>query len=284
MKYLLFVTGLFFFLPVLSQEYKNCTYTYFNKSKKTSSSHCYNDKYEGKAIAYNQKGEKIGEWDLSRMHMLSNVHFTFHENGAVAKAEYSSHPDAGIQWYKSYTTYDENGVQTEFTELSDDMHGTVKIEPSTVKTKEEYLIEQKLKAEKSKREADSLQPIADKNNNTEKKDTTFKQEVIECAVIYVSELWVENKTRKDITLKWEKKFKGNEKENSLSFQKLKKGEKIKITEQIQAQFYESPISIVSITIWNAKGKKKLPLNLSDKPLTDESRLNENRKAFIYDIK
>lgn len=272
MRYLILLIGMLISVSVHSQEYKNCNHTYFKNSKKTSTSHCYSEnKYEGKAIAYNLKGEKIGEWSLSRMHMLSSVHFTFHENGAVAKAEFSSHPDAGIQWYKSYTTYDENGVQTGFTELSDDLRTTVQIEPAYIKTQEEYLKEQKVK--------DSL-----KLPEIEIKKDSVKQEVIACAVIYVSELWVENKTGKEIMLKWDKKYKTGEKENSPSFKKIKKGEKIKITEQIQAQFYESPLSSINISVWDKKGKKKLNSKLSDQPLVDESKLNENRKGFVYEVK
>lgn len=83
-------------LTVQAQEFKDCSYTPF-KDGKRSTSICYSEnKYEGLAIAYNSNGEVIGEWKLSRMHLLASVHFTFHSNGGVHKAEYSSHPDAGI--------------------------------------------------------------------------------------------------------------------------------------------------------------------------------------------
>lgn len=289
MKYLILFFGILFSLSIHSQEYKDCSYTYFKNSKKTSTSHCYSEnKSEGKAVAYNLKGEKIGEWNLSRMHMLSSVHFSFHENGGISKAEYSSHPDAGIQWYKSYTTYDENGVKTGFTEMSDDMRTTIEVEPTKVKSREEYQKEQKQKADKLLKEADSLFKLSNekKNEQTLKQvqSDSLKQEVVESSVIYVSELWLENKTGKDIMLKWDKKYKGDAKENSPSFEKVKKGEKIKITEIIQAQFYESPITSVNISIWNSKGKKKLSNKISNIPLVDESRENENRKGFVYEIR
>lgn len=116
MKYILILIILFFVTEENFSQSTDCKYTYF-KNKKKSTSQCWDEnKYAGKAIAYNQKGEVIGEWKLSRMHMISSVQFSFYDNGGVKTARFSSHPDAGIQHYHSTTTYDENGNKTDFHE------------------------------------------------------------------------------------------------------------------------------------------------------------------------
>lgn len=262
-------------LTVQAQEFKDCNYTPF-KDGKRSTSVCYSEnKYEGIAIAYNSKGDVIGEWKLSRMHVLASVHFTFHSNGGVHKAEYSSHPDAGIQWYRSFTTYDENGVKTDFREES---HEDRVLSPSI------FVLEDETKEQKKLPEAPYLvtDTLHSKNQEQVKKDSTATN-TITCAVIYISELWIDNRTGKDIMVKWDKKYKTDEKENSLSFVKIKKGEKIKLTEQIQAQYYDDPMKILNISIWNSKGKKKLNHTISNTSLIDESRLNDHHKAFIHEV-
>lgn len=268
MKIILTFSFILFSLTIYSQKYTDCTYTYF-KNGNTSTSKCLDEnKQEGKSIAYNLSGEIIGEWKISRRNMLSGVHFSFHENGMVKKAEFSSHPDAGIQWYRSYTTYDSTGKKINFTEQShdDDLTGPAKIK--NVKTYDEYLKEQ----------TDSL------NKEKLKKTDTLKQETMQCAVIYVSELWIENKTGKSLIVNCDKKYKGDAKENFSISILIKKGEKVKITEQIQAQFYEDPMKMVNISIRNSKGMKKLNFKLSDTALLDVTRLNENRKGYVYEIK
>lgn len=63
----------------------------------------------GKAVAYNQKGEVIYEREVRRVAGSASVVFKHHANGVVSSAYYSSYPDAGIQWYKSYTDFDKAG-------------------------------------------------------------------------------------------------------------------------------------------------------------------------------
>ncbi|MEY3398154.1 MAG: hypothetical protein RL220_748 [Bacteroidota bacterium] len=79
----------------------------------------------GKATAYNIKGEVIFEKSTRRIGGHASVYFSYHENGAVSKAEFSDAPDGGIQWYKSVTTFDENGVQTWFHEMGYDERGLI---------------------------------------------------------------------------------------------------------------------------------------------------------------
>jgi hypothetical protein len=76
---------------------------------KTSTICVIQDNREGYAKAYNLKGEEIYHRYIRRFAGHASVHFTHHPNGMVKKAEYSSHPDGGIQWYRSYTHFDEQG-------------------------------------------------------------------------------------------------------------------------------------------------------------------------------
>lgn len=73
------------------------------------------DNREGKALAYNFEGELIYEKHIRRIHGSASVSFSHYKNGMVFKANYSSHPDGGIQWYRTYTTFNEKGeVISEF--------------------------------------------------------------------------------------------------------------------------------------------------------------------------
>jgi hypothetical protein len=74
----------------------------------------------GKAWAYNSEGKQIYQRETRRFAGHASVHFTYHTNGAVAIAEYSTAPDAGIQWHRDKTSFDESGNQTGFEEQGHD--------------------------------------------------------------------------------------------------------------------------------------------------------------------
>lgn len=86
---------------------------------------------QGYAKAFDKTGKEIYNQPTSRTGLLSSVRFTYYESGAVKSAEYNSHPDAGIQWYRKLTSFDEDGKITGETELSDDMRVTQLQEPDT---------------------------------------------------------------------------------------------------------------------------------------------------------
>ena len=81
---------------------------YFSNGKVSTFSYIDEDRY-GKAIAYNLKGDIIYENGTRRIHGSAGVRFSHHENGMVKTARYSSHPDGGIQWYRSTTEFNEKG-------------------------------------------------------------------------------------------------------------------------------------------------------------------------------
>ena len=92
---------------------------YFKSGKLSSIQLLENNRF-GKALAYNQKGEIIFEQSIRRIGGHASVYFSYYESGAIKKAEYSSAPDGGIQWYKSYSEFNEKGERTNFYELSND--------------------------------------------------------------------------------------------------------------------------------------------------------------------
>jgi len=92
---------------------------YFRNGK-LSSIQILEDNRFGKALAYNEKGELIFEQSIRRIGGHASVYFSYYESGAIKKAEYSTAPDGGIQWYKSYSEFNEKGERTNFYELSNE--------------------------------------------------------------------------------------------------------------------------------------------------------------------
>jgi hypothetical protein len=72
----------------------------------------------GLTTAYDRTGKEIFRYGTRRIGGHASVHFSYHPNGAVSKAEASDAPDAGIQWYRSTTTFDDQGNQTGFWQQS----------------------------------------------------------------------------------------------------------------------------------------------------------------------
>jgi len=83
-----------------------------------------NDRW-GRSLAYRKDGGVIVDHQTRRFAGHASVHFAYHPNGAVSKAEFSEAPDGGIQWYRSTTTFDEAGNQTGFSEEGWDNDGPI---------------------------------------------------------------------------------------------------------------------------------------------------------------
>jgi hypothetical protein len=130
------------------------------------------NKYWGTLKAFDKTGKEIFSYGLRRVAGHSSVYLSYHKNGQVSKAEYSSQPDGGIQRYHEIRKFDENGNQTEFIDDS---------------WPDGYprLVTQPHKFEK---------PIVD--------STYFKQEVIQCAVPYFTFYKVKNTTNKKVAIKF----------------------------------------------------------------------------------
>ena len=77
----------------------------------------------GRSRAYTRSGAVLVDHHTRRIAGHASVHFEYHPNGAVSRSEFSDAPDAGIQWYRSTTTFDDQGNRTGFSEQGhDDLH------------------------------------------------------------------------------------------------------------------------------------------------------------------
>lgn len=115
----------------------------------------------GRSTAYDRAGKEIFSYHTRRVGGHATAHFNYHPNGAVSKVEVSDAPDAGIQWYKSTTTFDEEGRQTGFFEYGRDNDGIIP----------------RISLEPQKR----VVPV-------------YEQEVVQCQRMFVNELFVVNPT------------------------------------------------------------------------------------------
>ena len=79
----------------------------------------------GRSSAYKRSGELIFQGQTRRVAGHATVDFSYHPNGGVSKVETSDAPDGGIQWYRSTTTFDEEGNKTGHTEQGHDGRGLI---------------------------------------------------------------------------------------------------------------------------------------------------------------
>ncbi|MBP7407993.1 MAG: hypothetical protein KA941_04465 [Flavobacteriales bacterium] len=93
---------------------------YFTNGKVSTKVWVDKDERWGLSIAYDATGREIFSYQTRRIAGHASADFSYHPNGAVSRIEVSDAPDGGIQWYRSTTTYDENGVKTGFTEQGRD--------------------------------------------------------------------------------------------------------------------------------------------------------------------
>lgn len=83
------------------------------------------DDREGYAKAFDLTGNEIYSEAIRRYGGHSGVTFSHHANGCLMKAEYSSQPDGGIQYYRKYTYFDDKGKKT--SEMIDDWDNRVTV-------------------------------------------------------------------------------------------------------------------------------------------------------------
>jgi hypothetical protein len=141
---------------------------------------------EGLAKAFNQKGEIIYESGTRRFAGHASVEFKHYPNGSVKQAIYSSAPDGGIQWYKTETYFDKNGIITHVNDLSYDrlMRPSYIIHTTGPNTEMEKTIHEQVK-------------------ETEKQQ---QKEVAICANIHHNKIIIFNHTKKRLVI--EKKING----------------------------------------------------------------------------
>lgn len=104
---------------------------YFTTGQLSSKAWMDTDNRWGHSWAYTKQGKVIFDRQTRRIGGHASVDFRYHPNGAVSRADYSTMPDGGIQWYKSTTTFDTVGGQAGFSEQGWDNEGP--LHPGIVK-------------------------------------------------------------------------------------------------------------------------------------------------------
>jgi hypothetical protein len=241
--------------PALAQEFPLCTTKYFTGTKKVSTTHCYDkDNRWGRARAFNRLGQQIYERDLRRIAGHSTVEFTYYESGAVKTASYSSAPDAGIQWYRSHTTFSEDGKVT--SETHDDYDNRPQV---FYRTRPGEHIPDK--------------PVV-------VTPAPHKTTVAECAVIYSSEFWFTNYTPHTVIITATGKY-----NKSVTFTlSLHPRETLKCGQLILAQQFDDPAKTFDFTVTPLKPGKKQKLII----IPSEDRLPENTsketRRYYYEVR
>ncbi len=72
----------------------------------------------GKFKCYDSKGKLLFEYGLRKIAGHASVWAEYYQNGQVRKATLTSAPDGGIQYYHEEYTFDEEGRQTSYIDLS----------------------------------------------------------------------------------------------------------------------------------------------------------------------
>lgn len=130
------------------------------------------DKRWGTLAAFNHQGKQLFKYDLRSFAGHSSVYLQYYPNGQVKRAEYSSAPDGGIQFWQIIHVFDESGNQTEFYDLSQpDGYPVIITTPDT-----------------------SRRPYTTKTE-------TFKQEIVTCATPFITVFEISNETNRKVKVK-----------------------------------------------------------------------------------
>jgi hypothetical protein len=200
----------------------------------------------GRTWAYKRDGSVIVEHQTRRIAGHASVHFEYHANGAISKAEYSDAPDGGIQWYRSTTTFDENGNKTGFTEQGHDNDGLIPRPDMRFVEKPQVVGPQK--------------PVA------------------ECQKLYVNEVLVVNST------KWRCTVKVEPKQPSPALPAgtftLQPGDTLRAGTFTMGETCVDPTNHVTLTVQRAKSKgiKPGPMEV---PLLQQQQVSKEHRQYIY---
>lgn len=91
----------------------------YHSNKKPSTVETWDkNRYWGRMRSFDSKGKEIINYQLRRVAGHASVYLNYFPNGQISKAEYSSAPDGGIQFYNIIHRFNEQGEQTEYVDLS----------------------------------------------------------------------------------------------------------------------------------------------------------------------
>lgn len=221
------------------QRFANCTERTFNGSQLVSSRICWDDARQwGIVRLYNRAGALIYERGLRRVAGHASIELSYHTNGAVYKADYSSAPDAGIQWHRSQTMFDGNGHRIGYTEQNNDDS------PST------YLRRQQ-------------QETPPQPHVVPPPPTPKLQETIVCATIYRSRAWFINSATVPVNVQWTQDGK------PLQIT-LAPGDTMQSGEVLQAEHFTPPLETQPVVIVPLRSRRYTNYEtLLLKPLTQQ---------------
>lgn len=220
-----------------------CRFTFFKNTRQISSSICKIEGFplRGSATAYDQSGKVIYHRETRRYGGHASVDFTYHANGAVHTAHYSSAPDAGIQWYNSTHYFDPEG---------------------------------RLADVKSQSHEDMISTRIDTNRSTYNLPVNPRYEVVRCAEIWVTSVWVDNQTAD--TLRIEHRLTGM-REPAIVTQAAP-GSTVKVADLIDAERFANVTERMQITVFNQRNKRKLSIPAKD---TREQIVSRTEKRITH---
>jgi hypothetical protein len=240
-----------------AREYPKCRYTYYHNGR-VSTKECYDTlRHWGRATAYNPLGKEIYSREIRRIAGHASVAFSFYPNGGVKKAEYSSAPDAGIQWYRTYTSFAEDGtVTSEVHDGYDKGPGTTLLHnPSHIPATPPAIVPPK-----------------------RPKDTS-QQTTMECGVIYSSEFWFKNTTPYTVVVSAVRK--GSKSETYILT--LRPRQSMKAGQMIGAQQFNVPATYFDFSVRPLKEsvRQKLIILPAD---TKPEQVQKDVMRYYYDVR
>jgi hypothetical protein len=244
----------------VQKEDGNYTFHYFQGSDKVSTVwHLPKSGQHGYAVAYNQAGDEIYRAELSRMHMMRSVQFSYHPNGAVSRAHATWHPDGGIQSGGTTTTFDPQGHKT--SEVED-------IDPNELLTAPQ-LIKPTERPEVSPRPAPYQLP------------KPYRQEIVEEAPIYRTEYYIVNTTTKPLILKINDNQGRPLPADKFQPQAIAPGDTLKGGEFINAGHHGNPCDHVQFVVAARKPKWARDAKIDCKGATFREPTPTHRQYFFY---
>jgi hypothetical protein len=135
---------------------------------------------KGRAVAFNISGDEIYAMEVRRFAGSASVQFRHYESGAVKTASYYDAPDGGIQWYRKYTFFSEDGTITKEQEDSHDAMIRVLIPDREYAPEPNWPIQHK--------------------KHPKVEDAPREKEIAICGPIHVNRVIFVNHTKRDIGL------------------------------------------------------------------------------------
>lgn len=165
---------------------------------------------EAETSAFEKSGKKIYEQNVRRIAGYASVNYSYHENGGVKVAHFTSQPDGGIQRTDIKYSFDESGNLISKSDWSSDGLGKPQL-------------------------------LGDLQERPIKPQT----ELVKCAILLESEVVLVNSSSKKMKLLLTNYIDGKDKPEKL---KLKPGEEFSLGTYVSAQVYDSVLKHFKLSI------------------------------------